>query len=421
MLFKSLTRKLLGKTRAKEYVMVRDGKVVRQTDPLPGFFPELYKTAPHDKFANRENLLNDAEEFIAGLTRDCHLRQKKLPALLMHNIEILLDIPAVYQTQLFLRGKKLQRLYTNNFATTALFQACVFFTRSEISDHLHDMMMLGSLGILMRYYGVSFLKPEEREVLLQSRRYNAFDPRQRLIRDQFLDRYRQVADNMCRLSADRFSLLVGKEHTCPPSQMLAMAHVIRYSPRLMGRAAEILKPREVERMQELAGYIAMISNFASAWAVGDGKKPGVILAEEWGRSKAASKFKDIHTTCAYNLHALEDLFRICRCKMLTNFQGSHRDAVYSTLDNILVKEVALEIDDTVKEQIEAERDSRKDRDKKRLSSTRWQCFKPKERLDHRATTIRDAIAGKVRFGGEDPSDTSLLPVDETVADEPIDK
>ena len=387
--------RLFGKKPAapvRRYAVVRSGKVFRYDNPLPQLFPDLYNLPPRDGFCRQGEVRNDLRRFGQELLGACHLPVDTVLKLLEEDFEPILDVPAVYELFLFLKGQGLERFYANNLALITVLDACAFYGTSEKANDLRELLLPCSLAVCLRHYGVNFLTKNDRQALAADRHYNLTDARQKQLRDDFLDLYRQVADRMAQLSADRFRSLLGEAKTCPRETLTAVLHILRYSTRLMGRTATELKEKELERVHGLACYIAELYNFASAWAALR-KRPCLVLAEEWGRSRVFSRHKQIQASARHDMHALSDLFRVCRCEVLSNFQSSGRDAIYSIPDQLLVKEVPGEGPAGPGGPL-----------------MRWRCFHPSRPLSHRARSLSECLIETYRTGG-DPSDAELTPAE----------
>ncbi len=398
MVFENLFRKVTT-TAAGRFVVVRAGKAMRSDNPLPSMFPALYQEQPRDRFAQKDVLQADALRLAGALIQACRLPPDINAKLVAENFALILEIPPIYDLLLSLKRQELERFYANNFAVGTLLQLASFYGLSEMAESLRNDLMPCLLAVFFRYFGVNFLPKNEREILASRRQYDLHDSRQRQLREDFLDQYRQIADRLSHVSCDRFHAFIKDKTRCPPEKLLAISHIIRFSTRLMGRAASDLKDKELEKVHSLASYVAEIYSIASAW-VSLRKRLCLILAEEWARSRVYAKQKDIQVSARYNLHALSDIFRLCRCELLCNFQGSGHDAIYSIAENIVVKAVP-----TVPPSAALPPDSAAV-----LPALRFRCFQPPRQLSYRARMLSECLLDNYRAGG-DPSDAELKPLD----------
>jgi len=395
MIFENLFRKG-NATAGGKFVVVRAGKAMRSDNPLPSLFPALYAQTPRDSFAQRDALETDARRIAGAFIQACRLPPDINAKLAAENFALIFDIPPVYELLLSLKRQGFERFYANNFAVGTLLQLAAFYGLSEMAESLRVDLMLCLLAVFFRYFGLNFLPKNEREILASQRQYDLSNSHQRQLREDFLEQYRHVADRLAHVSSERFLAFAKDKARCPAEKMLAISHIIRFSSRLMGRAAADLKDKELEKVHSLASYVAEIYSIASAW-VSLRKRLCLILAEEWARSRVYAKQKDIQVSARYNLHALSDVFRICRCELLCNFQGSGHDAVYSVAENIVVKAIPMPLpanhDATVSSPMR-----------------RFACFQPPRQLSYRARMLSECLLDTHRAGG-DPSDAELKPLD----------
>lgn len=426
----------------KKFVLVDEGKVVREDNPLPGLLPGLYESEPDDGFARRDEILEDADTLTRDLFYACRLPLETLPKLTKVNLERLLEIPCVYELLVTLKRQKMTQFYENTLALLSITQACAFYTQTEVGLKLRANLMPTLLGISLRYLGMMFIKREERDVLKLNRQFDVSDARQKDLRDQHLKRYRQVADTIATTSTDRLHELTGKTHTMSKDRYKELLQIVRYSTRLMGRAAASLTPKEKESVYSVPKYIAMLYNFTSAW-VSKRKRAPLVLAEEWGRCRNSFTKKDFEGRTGNSLQALSDLFHICRCQVLQNFQESGRDAIYCTPERIVVKEVKMvaELKDnsdsvrrfiTPESKLPGEAESTPANERRRTASDmrsrlqgatekavevrkariqyRWQCYKSRVPIQHQGRSLMEALEVSSRQS-KDPSDDQLDPVD----------
>jgi hypothetical protein len=397
----NIFQKIFGKTERKPCFCVVDGKLEQAENPLPEWFPGLYREKPEDRFAQRGKMLDECQGLLRDFMSACRVYDAKLQSIIVANIDNLLDIPAVYETQKFLKAKKLDRYYSNNFLLAGMVQLACLRGKSEMRERVRQNMMPMLLGIFFRYHGFGFLRPAEQEALQRTSKFDIADKKQRLMRDAHLEECRKVAATLARHSEEKFLHLVGDNAKRPGDLLPMIRDVITFTTRLMGRTAEPLSVSEIEAIHPLAGYAAVLHNFCAAWYVTN-KRVGLILAEEWSRARTSHKHSEIAETARYNLHAVQDVFRICRCTIIPDFQGSGRDAVYSETDKLLFRKQVLP---SRKEEGDEAGD-----DAPRFSG-RWQICRLKEKPVSRNVSIRDAIAGKKRLSGEDPTDNNMEMLD----------
>ncbi len=425
----------------KRYSVVLDGKIKRYANPLAETFPVLYQQESKDNFARRDEILEDADTVARDLLYACHLPLKTVPGLIKGNFGLLLEIPLVYDLFVALKRQGFERYYENNLALQALLQSCAFYTTSDVGQKLREDLMLYLLAVCTRHYGVLFLKRADREVLKQERQYDVANARQKQLRDDFLKRYQAVADEMARLSVDRLHQVVDETKEISKEQYKSLMQVLRYSTRLMGRAAAQLKLGEREAVHATTSYVAMLYNFASAW-ISKRKRTPLILAEEWGRSRESFSKKESRGRAAQSIQALTDLFRLCRCQVIPNFQGSNRDAIYSITDRLIIKEVPIVAEmkegkeDSVRRYVASLGEGSSDEassgpgprtasdirsrlragEEEALSVNRsvihlrWQCFRSSKSIEYRCRNLMEALEGKRRLTN-DPEDSDLTPID----------
>lgn len=425
----SILKKWLGaKQPAGEFALMQAGKIVYHPHLLPKQFPALYAEPPKDRFALRTELLADAEAIVRDLVFDFHLPPDVFVDAILHNIRLLLDIPEVYTLLVNLKKQNLDKFYQNQYALSALHQICVFHTPANKTENLRRSMMTTQLGIFLRYYGIRWLDQEKKRILGMTRQFDITNARQKDMRDKFLVQYRQVMNKLAHLSADRLHQMLETTHRAEPYDYTVLLHVIRFSTRLMGRTAEKFSPDEQRNIHTLAGYVAVLFSFASGW-IGAGKRTCHVLAELWGRSRLHYRNKDLGMTAIYNPAALNDLFRIADCHVLSNFQGKHIDAIYAPRDSLLVKEEPilvelkpgsrqsvrryiagpeLQSDTEVNDPITDEELAASPPVPETATQTSWQLYRCNSKLDVRARTLMQVIETD-RDPSEDPSDKDLVP------------
>ncbi|MBN2713970.1 MAG: hypothetical protein JXR97_16240 [Planctomycetes bacterium] len=424
---------------AERYIIVKDSKQVKVENPLRAMLPAIYAQKPCDDFAMRDEILEDADRVTRDFLHACRLPLETLPKVIHSNFEVLLNIPVVYDLFVALKRQKITTLYENNFSLQALVQACAFYTKTEFGQDIADNLMLFLFGISMRHLGFHSLKRDEKDLFMQCRQWDVTDARQKSLRDQFLKRYRVAADKMASSAIERLGDIIGKEHTLSKEQYKELFQIVRYSTRMMGRTAEQIKGDTRESIYASTTYIAMCYNIASAWCSKKKRIP-LILAEEWGRSRQSFSQKTTNDRASQNMQALSDLFRICRCTIIPNFQGNGTDAIYSTTDNILVKEVDVVaelkegsdtsvrrfvhtlgsgggVDRSAGKRTAADirsrlREGEKDalEVNRSLIMKRWQCFRSKRAIQYQSRSLMEAIE-KDRRQTDDPSDSELEPLD----------
>ncbi len=336
-----MLKRLLKKKQksAQRTVTVVDGRVCRRENVLVKYFPALYEIDVCVDPIVRTEMLDEAEATARELAFQMRLPLDRLPKLVRENMEALLEVPPVYHLFASLRRQEFDRFYRNNLALLTVFQCCAFYARSDRAEQVRESLMVSLLAIALRHYGISFLSKPERTLLNETREFDLGDARQKHLRDQFLKRYRAVKDKLAHVSCDRLHRLLLGNHVCPRPMFRGFLHIIRYSTRLMGRAAAEISEDEALEIHFLAGYVAQLFTFAAAWL--PRRKPvPQILGELWGRARQFYHQKVYNATVTHNIQALTDLFRICRCEILPNFQNKGRDAVWSSHDKLLAREVA---------------------------------------------------------------------------------
>ncbi len=321
----------------RPYKCVVDCKVKSLPNSLPRQFPFFYAEPPKDNFAQREHLLRQAKRTSEQILRACHHNDPRTWEVVSHNFQVLLDSPLIYESFLSLERHKLTRYLQNIYGLCALFQALVFNPTNDLAKRMRDSLPLCLTGICLRFYGVNQVSPETRSVLSREIEYNVGDARQFELRKQFLKAYRDAAGRLAQLSSDKLQAMLEAKSTLEEDEKRAFLHIVRYSPRLMGRAAEDIRENELASLHAFASYMGVLHGFVSAWT-SRRKLAAVTLAEEWERHRVYASKKDFTAHGLYNPHALQDLFRFCQCVLITNFQGKERDAVYCIADEVLVKQ-----------------------------------------------------------------------------------
>lgn len=426
----SILKKWLGaKSSAEEFATLRAGKVVYHPHLLPKQFPALYAAPPQDGFAQRDNLLADAEAVVRDLVFDFHLPADPFVDAILHNIRLLVDVPAVYSLLLHLKKQDLMKFHQSQFALSALHQICAFQTDATQPDSIRRSMMTAQLGIFLRYYGIHWLDQEKRRVLGTTRQFDITNARQKEMRDKFLLQYRQVMGKLAETSADRLHNLLGTTHRADPKDYNALLHIVRFSTRLMGRTAEKFSPDEQRTIHALAGYVAVLFSFAAGW-LGSGKDLVHVLAELWGRSRIYYRNKDLGMATLYSPPALNDIFRIADCHVLPNFQGKGIDAIYARRDNLVVRETPvlvelkpgsrqsvrryiagpeLESDTEVLTPITDEELAASPPTPETAVQSSWQTFRCKGKIPVRERTLMQVVDSD-RDTSRDPMDADLTPI-----------
>lgn len=411
-----------------EFILLHDGVPSRHPNPLPKQFPALYAETPQDGFALRDTLLADAETIVRELVLAFHLPADPFVDAILSNLRLLIDIPEVYAVLVSLRKQNLEKFHQNQFALAALHQICVFHTQAAKAEQIRRSMMTVQLGIFLRFYGLRWMDAGKKRVLGTTRQFDITDARQKDMRDKFLLQYRQVMNKLALTSVDRLHRMLETTHRAEPQDYTILLHVIRYSTRLLGRTAEKFTLDEQRGIHAVAGYVSVLFSFASGW-MGAGKRACHVLAELWGRSRVHYRNKDLGMTAIYNPTALNDLFRIADCHVLSNFQNRHVDAIYAPRDDLLVKEIpvlvelkpgsrqsvrryiagpALESETDVHAPVTDEELAASPPVPETTTQTTWQVYRCKRKLDVRTRTLLQVIETD-RDPSSDPPDPDLVP------------
>lgn len=384
----------------KPCYQARGGKAGRVDCPLPNLLPGLFGDPPTDEFELRETILDDAYNIAKLLARNFYLKADTNAHAVRTNLEAILDVAVAYEALSALKRRNLERLYQNNLTLFALSQLCTLRSTSEIAHQIQEHMILGQLAIASLHYGFLFLREPERDDLLQNRSFDFSDPREKKMRDKFLQRYSEIADRMFQLSADRFFQRIGEKHGCTETQLRVIEQTIRYAPRLMGRTASVGGDVEA-RLLPTASYIGMLAGFASGWASKNKPVP-LLLGEEWNRAQVYYKRKDIETSARHSIHAIQDLFALGQCRILPDFRGTGQDAIYDTVRRRLFAPVPVNSAGEPIPPALLDKPIEEGGYKGAGYDLSWKALRPKDRLDNRTLSVKDAMGLRLHFGGKDP-------------------
>lgn len=417
--------------KKSSFLLGWDKKAAQLEDPLPGLLPGLYASAPKDDFKSLGALRAEVEKVARDLVYAIHLNLDKTIPPLMQNLEILIEIPIVYEHLTLLRRKGLERYFRNAVAVTCLFQCALFRGKSDVARRLEAEMPLLLLATLLRFYGLSFLSENERDLFRRDNTWDISDPKQKAIRDKFLKAYRAAADNVAKTSVDRLRFAAGEN--ADEEALRTFLQLIRFSWRMRGRAAAKMRERDQERLHAATSYLSTVVAAGGAW-VAQGKRFSLILAEEWGRMrpKAGTGRAGIdspHTQHA--LVALADLMALCRCTVLRNFQGKAEDAIYAEKENLILREVPVmaelkegskvsvrryirggkRVVETERETLEAEEED--EPAGRTITQTRWACYRLRRKIHIPNRNLMKALKGQRKRGtSSDPTDDDLELLDE---------
>ncbi len=410
----------------QKYFVILDRRLTRRHNPLPEYYPTLLESSERDISAKREEMLKAARKTLFRFHATCGFGGEKLPRVLFANIRLVSEATPLAETLITMQRQGPQELFQETVATMALLQMCAFYGRSEVVEHIREDLMTELLATGLRYYGIRFLRADERNLFGGARTYDVADERQRSLREEYLKSYGDVANKLARTSAERVMQIVGKKVKAPPGRHRAFLSVLRYGGILGGPGESHLSDQERQAVHQSASYIARLSRYAAP-VVLEEKRPELMLAEEWGRCRAVMVRTGLDRPAEYNVHALQDLFRVLKSTVLTDFQGSGNDAVYCGRSKILVKETPRPADPgrishrryvagvlldgethvpaTRQEETEPPR-------------TRWCCYRSRLPLPYRDIGLPEHMTSTKRITDEDPPDSALEPVPDACSDHP---
>jgi hypothetical protein len=324
----------------EEYRLLLHGKVIRQPNPLPKLCRRLYKERPKDRFAGLEALEEDLRESVADTVHLMRIPNEEFRRVVVYNCLNILRIPPIYTLMRVLRRRGMERFVHNAHRVASALHACASYGTSDLVNQIHSQLMPMLLGIYARHFGVPFLKEDELTSMLQRRKFDVSDPKERELRDEFLKRYAQAAERLAQVSVDRFNQHLGTVDYGNRSIQI-IEDIILYSTRLMGRTAVSLSRSQEQDIHQLAAYTGVLYSVCSA-QYATGKRLCLLLAEEYGRSRIHRRHEGVDKTARYNVFALQDFMAACRCHVLDFFQGKDETALYSEPERLYMREVTVD-------------------------------------------------------------------------------
>ncbi len=381
----SFLRKLFYRMPKAEYRLFVHNQDVRRDSPLPATMPGLYRDKPRDRYARLEELMAETDAAVGDTLHLMRISGDRVRRCFAYNGAEVLRIPSFYRLALHLRKRGMERFVGNAHRLAAAVQACACFGSSDLGDRLREQLMPVLVGIYGRHYGVQFLKDNDLRNLLQQRRFNPEDPKERELRDRFLVAYKEDCRRLAAVSADRL-----EQQMAPPDPaddgVQAALDTVRYSMRLMGRTATDLANDEELGIHYLATYVGVIHSLMSAHAA-TGKRLPVLLAEEIDRAQTHHAVAGRELSARYNIRALHDMVEACRCEELDFFQGTDENALYAAPERLYIRRA-------------------RDGD----GVARWHAFRSTRR-DNAATASRGKRGSSIEQNASlDPSDADLVRV-----------
>ncbi len=277
----------------------------------------------------------DAQRMAGELFQGC-LPAKRIPHLI-HNLDLLLAIPAVSEHLDKLKGVGLTQFYRRALALVLLFQGCLWKGQSESIRSFAPFLPYFLTGICLRHFEAPALPPEARRVLLSEREFDLDDPRELRQREHLFNQIRDVEENLIASRGFKRFIFIAKPTGKNQVANIAAA-IIRYSGRLTGRTATHYSRDILWRIPAGVVYLELLDNVAAAWCRHQ-KPPVLVLAEEYSRLCTASRFMSVGELSSRSRDALNDLLDLFGIELLPNFQGLGHPAFYIPAQNLLVRAV----------------------------------------------------------------------------------
>ncbi|MHC4872303.1 MAG: hypothetical protein ACYTFY_10700 [Planctomycetota bacterium] len=332
MFFKSLFKK----KQQRIYRTVYRGKLIKRDNILEeDISPIIYKDTPPDKFAGMDEIKSQMENDLRDTLHAMRLPLEKTSKIFSANTMEILEIPAVYLMLKTLNKRDLRRFIKNSHALATLVQACCCYGISEMVNSIQANLLHVMLGIYARHYGIQFMKQDEYQSLLISKKFNMNDPKERELRDDFFKSFKTAAEKLSDTSIKKLGAVLDLDK-CKSKNLKPIIHIIRFSSRLMGRTALDMNRNTEQDIHQLASYVGVLYSIVSAMH-STKKRLCTILAEEYDRNRTHHKHEGVEKTARYNIYAINDLLRVCRCRVLDFFQGTDEYAIFNEAENIFVR------------------------------------------------------------------------------------
>lgn len=331
--------RFFSKRKKREYRTIFRGKLLSHVNTLEqDISANIYKDTPPDKFSGLPELKSDMEKVVGDTLHILRLPLGKTKAIFTANIEQIMEIPAIYLMLGCLKSRGLDKFILNCHSLATMFQACACYGSSEMTGALQKNLLHIILGIYVRFFGIQFMKQDEYQSLLITRKFNMSDPKERQLRDDFFKSFKNATDKLVDTSAKRFFSSLNIEVSAGNKNLKPLVHIIQYSSRLMGRTALNLKKDQEQDIHQFASYVGVLYSIVSALN-STNKRLCTLLAEEYDRNRTHHKHEGMEKTARYNIYALSDMLRITRCRILDFFQGKDEIALYNEAENIYVRKM----------------------------------------------------------------------------------